>query len=74
MLPATGVYRRLTQLNSVVLPAPLGPIRPHTLPTGTENEGPSSAVDTAEAHGDVRHAQDSLGGAGGARVLDVSAS
>src|SRR3954452_17785819 len=32
------------QLKIVVLPAPLGPIRPHTWPDSTPNDGPASAV------------------------------
>ena len=44
MLPEEGVYKRERQLNSVVLPAPLGPIRPTILPASTSNETPSSAT------------------------------
>jgi hypothetical protein len=44
MLPSEKLYRRERQLNSVVLPAPLGPIRPTMWPCGTEKETLSSAV------------------------------
>src|SRR5690606_31120536 len=42
--PLSGWYRRLTQLNSVVLPAPLGPISPAIVPSSTLSEARSRAV------------------------------
>src|SRR4051794_33513254 len=44
MAPESGSYRRLMQLNNVVLPAPFGPIRPQIWPCRRSNEGPSSAT------------------------------
>src|SRR5262245_30045904 len=42
--PALGVYSRLTQLNNVVFPAPLGPIRPTIWPGIMSNETDSRAT------------------------------
>src|SRR5439155_2062734 len=42
--PASGRWTPLTQLSSVVLPAPLGPITPSTSPSATSNVTPSSAA------------------------------
>ena len=42
--PDRGRVSRLTQSNSVVLPAPLGPISPQTSPRGTVRDTPASAV------------------------------
>src|ERR1035441_231008 len=44
MLPLCGLYKRLRQLNRVVLPAPLGPIRPQIVPAAMSNDTPSSAT------------------------------
>ena len=44
MSPAWYWYSRLRQLNSVVLPAPLGPIRPQMSPFFTSKLTPSSAT------------------------------
>ena len=44
MSPLLGWYNRLRQLNSVVLPAPLGPIRPAIWPGKTSKLTPSSAT------------------------------
>ncbi len=44
MSPAWYWYRRLRQLNSVVLPAPFGPIRPQMSPRRTSKLTPSSAT------------------------------
>ena len=42
--PLFGVYSRLTQLNSVVLPAPLGPISPTMWPGAMSKETSSRAT------------------------------
>ena len=42
--PASGARRPDTTLRSVVLPEPLGPIRPTTSPLATVKETPSSAA------------------------------
>jgi hypothetical protein len=42
MRPLLGGRLPAIRLNTVVLPAPLGPIRPVMLPAGTENETPST--------------------------------
>ena len=42
-LPASGVTKPDTRSNSVVLPAPFGPIRPVMLPSTTVNETWSTA-------------------------------
>src|ERR1700730_9224564 len=44
MLPADGWYRRLMQLNRLVLPAPLGPINPTIWPSRMSNETLSRAA------------------------------
>src|ERR1043166_2815127 len=44
MSPPPGTTSPEIKLNSVVLPAPLGPIRPVSLPAATENEQRSTAV------------------------------
>ena len=44
MWPSVGWYRRLTQLNSVVLPAPLGPISAQICPSSMTKLSPSSAT------------------------------
>src|ERR1700722_11477680 len=44
MVPVPTLQRRLTQLNSVVLPAPFGPIRPQICPALTSNETLSRAT------------------------------
>src|SRR6266850_2518497 len=43
-LPPLGLYTRVMTLNSVVLPAPLGPIRATTSPASTVKETRSSAT------------------------------
>ena len=43
MLPADGCTKPLSTLKKVVLPAPLGPTRPHT-PAGSSNVTPSSGL------------------------------
>ena len=42
--PPAGVYRRLTQLNKVVLPAPFGPIKPSNWRGARSNDTSSSAT------------------------------
>ena len=42
--PDVGGVMPVTTLNSVVLPAPFGPITPNTSPAFTANETPSTAV------------------------------
>ena len=42
--PLVGRYRRLTQLNSVVLPAPLGPISAQIWPASIVNDRSASAT------------------------------
>src|SRR4051812_32361563 len=42
--PASGPTSRLMQLNRVVLPAPLGPMRPQISPCATSKAGPSRAT------------------------------
>ncbi len=42
--PASGVDRVVRMRTAVVFPAPFGPSMPHTVPAGTSNETPSSAV------------------------------
>ena len=44
MLPADGRTTPVTALISEVLPAPLGPINPTTVPAGTRNETSSNAA------------------------------
>src|SRR5579864_6876794 len=41
--PAVGAMNPVTRLNSVVLPAPFGPISPTISPSRTANETPSTA-------------------------------
>src|SRR5881628_3178461 len=43
-VPVLGRYTRVMTLNSVVLPAPLGPMRPTTCPASTPNDTRSSAT------------------------------
>ena len=42
--PSSGATKPQTQLNKVVLPAPLGPITPTTSPARADIDTPSSAV------------------------------
>ena len=49
--PDVGVRLPARQSNSVVLPAPLGPIRPRISPGGRSNDTPSTADHAAEALG-----------------------
>ena len=42
--PSSALYRRVTTLKSVVLPAPFGPIRPVIVPSSAANETSSSAT------------------------------
>ncbi len=50
MRPSLKLYRRDRQLNSVVLPAPFGPIRPVMSPASTENDTPVQRRDPAKTH------------------------
>ena len=42
--PADGLYSLLMQLNKLVLPAPLGPIKPQIDPSSTVNDKPFRAT------------------------------
>ena len=53
--PSAGSASRLTQLKRVVLPAPLGPISPQTLPSPTVKVGVVQRGDAAEPDCESRH-------------------
>ena len=60
--PRSQSYRRDRQLNSVVLPAPFGPISPTMLPGRDVERDAVERDDAAEAHPDLLHAQQCLSG------------
>src|SRR5215510_7856724 len=69
--PAVGALRPVMRLNSVVLPAPLGPIRPKSSPRGTENDTRLTAMTPPKLH--VRASTDSISAAGAEPLPDSAA-
>ena len=53
MVPDVGSASPARQLKNVLLPAPLGPIRPMISPSATSRSAPSTALNGAERLDDV---------------------
>ena len=72
--PSSGRDRRLTQLNSVVLPAPLGPISPQISPAADLESGPVEGDDAPETHHHILDGQHSSPSPGGGGYLSTGGS
>src|SRR5688572_13880910 len=72
MRPSVGSYTPVNKLNTVVLPAPLGPISPYSAPCGTRIDSDLTAVSPPKRLVTSRTSRSGVAGA--ASVIGVAAS